>query len=290
MPELDLTLADGRNLHVYDDGDPVGFPVVVHNGTPSAGLLYGPHVADAAARRIRLIGYDRAGYGTSDPAPGRSVADVAGDVEQLLDGLGIDRFATWGQSGGGPHALACGALLGSRCAAVATLASVAPFGAQGLDWLAGMGESNLAEFAATLEGADALEPLLVRDAGEMFAGTAAELTEALRSLLSGPDRDAVTSTLGDYLYAAMFRGTGRRVDGWRDDDLAFVRPWGFEPADVGVPVLLLQGEHDLMVPPAHGRWLADHLPDVDARILPDDGHLTLGRRIDEVHAWLHARR
>jgi pimeloyl-ACP methyl ester carboxylesterase len=289
VSELDLTLADGRNLHAYDDGDPVGFPVVVHNGTPSAGLLYGPHVADAAARGIRLIGYDRAGYGTSDPNPGRSVADVADDVAQLLDELGLDRFATWGISGGGPHALACGTRLASRCTGVATLAAVAPYDADGLDWLAGMGEANVAEFGATLEGAEALEPLLIRDAEEMFAGSAADLTEAMRSVLSGPDREAMTSTLGDYLYAAMFRGTGRRVDGWRDDDLAFAKPWGFEPEDVHVHVLLLQGDHDLMVPPAHGRWLADRLPGVDARFLELDGHLTLMDRIPEVHEWLVAR-
>ena len=290
MTERDVTLRDGRTLHVFDEGDPNGMPIVVHNGTPSAGQLYAPHVEDAKRRGIRLIGYDRAGYGGSTPNPGRHVGDVTDDIAAALDALEIDRFATWGISGGGPHALACGALLADRCVAVASLASPAPWGADGLDWLSGQGEGNLAEWEAALAGPDVLESLLRAEAAEMLATTPEQLRAVLLSVLSQVDQEALTGEFAAYLHATTERGLAERVDGWRDDDLAFMQPWGFEPADVAVPVLLLQGVHDLMVPPDHGRWLARRIAGVDARLGDSDGHLTLvSERVPEVHAWLLER-
>jgi pimeloyl-ACP methyl ester carboxylesterase len=290
VSELDVTLRDGRTLHVYDEGDPGGRPVVVHHGTPSSGHLFAPHVEDAQDRGIRLVGYDRAGYGGSTPRPGRSIADVASDVEDVLDALGLDRFATWGISGGGPHALACAALLENRCVAAAAIASPAPWGAEGLDWLAGMGEGNVAEFDAVLEGGEVLEASLRRDAAEMLAGGADEMREAILSVLSPVDQAALDAAFGAFLYESTRAGITERIDGWRDDNLAFVHAWGFLPGDIDTPLLLLQGVHDLMVPPAHGRWLAERIPGVDARISESDGHLTLlTDRIPEVHEWLLER-
>ena len=139
----------GRTLGVYEAGDPGGHPVLVHHGTPAHGALFAPWEDDARGKGIRLVGYDRPGYGASSPDPERSVASAAADAAAIADALGIDRFATWGVSGGGPHALACAALLGERVVAVASLAGIAPFDAPGLNWFAGMGESNLVEFGAT---------------------------------------------------------------------------------------------------------------------------------------------
>src|SRR5919201_1886109 len=156
----DVTTADGRTLRVHEAGRPEGPLVFVQQGTPMSGLLFDPHVQDAARRGIRLASYDRPGYGGSTPAPGRSVADAADDVRAIADALEADRFAVWGISGGGPHALACAALLSDRAVAVASLASVAPVDAEGLDWTAGMGELNLEEFAATRAGREALEDYL----------------------------------------------------------------------------------------------------------------------------------
>jgi pimeloyl-ACP methyl ester carboxylesterase len=290
MTELDVTLRDGRTLRVYDEGDPDGVPIVAHHGTPSSGRLYPEFVDDARARGIRLIGYDRPGYAASSARLGRSVGDAASDVAELLDALDVERFATWGHSGGGPHALACVALLPERCVAAAALASPGPYGAEGLDFLEGMGELNTDEFDAVLAGAEALEPVVRRNQAEMFSGGPAELRQAMLTVLSPVDQDAFTPEVADWIYSVMLEGAGERIEGWRDDDLAFARPWGFDPAAIRTPVLLLQGVHDLMVPPAHGRWLAARIPGVEAEISEADGHITLlVNHIPDVHKWLLER-
>jgi pimeloyl-ACP methyl ester carboxylesterase len=290
VTELDLTLADGRTLHVYDEGDPSGVAVVAHHGTPASGRLHPEISEDARARGIRLIGYDRPGYGVSSSAqPGRTVGDAAADVAELLDQLDANRFATWGHSGGGPHSLACAALLPERCVAAAALSSPGPYGAEGLDFLEGMGELNTQEFDAVLAGTEALEPALRREQ-EMFSAGPEGLREGMLTILSPVDQEAFTAEVGDWIYAVMKEGGGERIEGWRDDSLAFVAPWGFEPSDINVPVLVLHGVHDLMAPPAHGRWLAAQIPGAEAEISDAEGHITLYvNRIPEVHAWLLQR-
>jgi pimeloyl-ACP methyl ester carboxylesterase len=288
--EHTIVAPGGRRLRVREDGDPAGVPLVIHHGTPGSRLYRRHWATDAAERGIRLIAYDRPGYGGSERREGRAVADAANDVAAIADAFGLDRILTHGTSGGGPHALACAALLGDRVAAAATLASVAPYGAEGLDWTADMGEENVAEFAAALEGPSVLAPFLERLAGEMLAGGAEEVKAALSTVLSEPDRAVVTGELAEDLVATLREGIRERRDGWLDDDLAFTRPWGFELDAISVPVQLWQGRQDLMVPPAHGEWLAAHVPGVDPHLSGEDGHLTLGQvRIGEIHAWLLER-
>jgi pimeloyl-ACP methyl ester carboxylesterase len=274
-PTSRITASDGRVLEVHEAGDPGGRAVVVHHGTPGAGVLYAHH--DRAARELglRLIGYDRPGYGGSDRHAGRSVADAAADVAAILDALGVERFATWGASGGGPHALACAALLGDRCAAAVTIAGVAPYGADGLDWLAGMGEDNVQEFSAALEGEAALAAFLEPQLDGLRAASAAELATAMRSLLSDVDAAALTDDLGGFLVTQIGHGLAAGAAGWIDDDLAFARGWGFGLDAIVVPVVLWQGAHDLMVPPAHGRWLGEHVAGAELRFSDEDGHVTL---------------
>ena len=217
----DVTTPDGRTLHVHEAGAADGSVVLVQQGTPMSGLLFAPHVRDAEERGIRLVAYDRPGYGGSTPAPDRSVADAAADVRTVADALGVEKLAVWGISGGGPHALACAALLADRVVAVASLASVAPTDGEGLDWLDGMGELNLEEFAVTRQGREALAAYLEPKGRE--DATAEGIVEELQSLLSDADAAVLTGELGEYLAENMNEAVRPGIDGWLDDDLAFDR-------------------------------------------------------------------
>ena len=284
---MNVTTPDGRTLRVHLAGTDDGFPVLAHHGTPSAGIIYAAWNDDATARGVRLIGYDRPGYGGSTRHRGRSVADAVDDVRAIADALGIERLATWGISGGGPHALACAALAPDLVTAAACVAGPVPYGAEGIDFLEGMGEANVKEFEAVLAGEDALRPLLERDAAEVTAGGSEGMKTMLATLLSPVDEAAANGVFGDFLYETMELGLRAGVNGWLDDNLAFVANWGFDPAAIDVPLLLLQGSQDKFVPASHFEWLAAHIPVAEARLEPEQGHLTLGEgEIGTVHAWL----
>jgi pimeloyl-ACP methyl ester carboxylesterase len=276
---------DGRAVEVHELGDPAGLAVIAHHGTPASGTLYDRWETPG----IRLIGYDRAGYGGSSRAPGRDIAAIADDIEAIADELGLERFATWGISGGGPHALACAALCGERLTAAASLAGVAPWGADGLDWLAGMGDGNVEEFGLVLAGEDALRPAIERDRLQMTESSPAGLREVFETLLGDADRAVLDGPLIDYLHANAIHALAETGDGWIDDNLAFVKPWGFELAAITRPVLIVQGGDDRFVPRSHGEWLAARVPGAEAWIDDENGHLTLAEnRVPEVHDWLLA--
>lgn len=280
-----VELPDGRVLELHEAGDPAGFPVIVHHGTPGSGALYDRWESDG----VRLIGFDRAGYGGSTRNAGRSISAVAADVEALADALRLERFATWGISGGGPHALACAALCGDRLTAAASLAGVAPWGADGLDWLAGMGEDNVKEFELVLAGEEALRPAIERDRTDLLATTPEVLRQAFDSLLGDADRAAATGSLAAWLHECMTHGIAGNGDGWIDDNLAFVAGWGFDVAAIDRPVLIVQGGDDRFVPASHGDWLAARVPGRDAWLDEAHGHLTiLEALVPDVHAWLLA--
>jgi pimeloyl-ACP methyl ester carboxylesterase len=280
---------DGRTLAVQDGGDPAGRPVLVHAGTPASRHQFGPLTADAATRGLRLISYDRPGYGGSGSQPGRAVSDCANDVRAICADLTIDRLAMWGWSGGGPHVLACAALLPDLVAAVASLASIAPYDADGLDYFAGMGQDNIDDTRLLLADPAEAREKLDKDREGMLEASASDLAQGLASLLSATDAAVLTGELADYLADAMHEALAPGSQGWWDDSRAAITPWGFELASISVPVLLLHGRQDKFVPVGHGEWLAAHIPGVTARILPDDGHLTLLHRIGEVHSWLAER-
>lgn len=256
-----------------DDGDAI--PLVFHHGTPGAAVRFEPMVNAARAVGLRMVTYSRPGYGETPPQRGRTVKDAVADTAAILDELGADRFVTLGLSGGGPHALACAALLPGRCIAAATIGGVAPYDADGLDYLAGMGPENIEEFSLAVEGRDALVPFLQAQADPLARTDAAGIIAALSGLLPPIDRDALTGAVADWLITSFHRATLHGIDGWLDDDLAFIRDWGFALADIAVPVAIWHGGVDLMVPPAHGTWLAEHIPTARAHLLPEHGHLSL---------------
>jgi pimeloyl-ACP methyl ester carboxylesterase len=289
-PLQTMTLPDGRTFEYLVEGDPDGYPLVHHHGTPGASVPF-PKYADAAKQReLALIQYSRAGYGGSAARPGRSVADVTDDVTALLDHLGHDDFVTVGWSGGGPHSLACAARLPGRCRGAVTGAGVAPWGAEGLDFLDGMGPENHEEFGAALDGPEKLVPYLEKEAASLTSVTADQVADALGGLVSDVDRAYATGEHAERTLRVFRRAVENGVDGWRDDDLAFTQPWGFALDDISVPVSVWQGAQDRMVPFAHGTWLAAHVPGAAVHLDEDMGHLSLWARIGEILDDLLERR
>jgi pimeloyl-ACP methyl ester carboxylesterase len=268
-------LPDGRSLEVAVSGPDGGIPLVVHHGTPGERSQYAPFAAAAAAQGLRYVTYSRPGYGGSSRQPGRAVADCAADTAAMLAHLGADRCYTVGGSGGGPHALACAALLADRVLACATVAGVGPFGAQDLDFLAGMGRENHEEFGAALAGPAELQAYLEREAASFAEITGERVAVALGDLVSAVDVEALTGDFAAYVAGSFRQALAKGIWGWFDDDLAFTRAWGFELAGINVPVIVWQGGQDRMVPFAHGQWLAAHLPSARAKLLPEEGHLSI---------------
>lgn len=282
--------ADGRTLAVREGGRQDGVPVLVHNGTPSSNLLYEPHLLDAEEKRIRLFSYERPGYGGSTRNKGRSVADCADDVAAVCDALGVERLCVWGISGGGPHALATAALLPDRVVAVAALAPLAPFDAEGLDFFEGMGEQNVEDLHAVLEGEEAHLAMLVREREELLTASAEELVDVLKTLLGPADAEVLTGRVAEFMLDTARAGVERSLDGWFDDGVAFTQPWGFDLGSISVPVLHWHGEQDKFVPIGHGEWLSRRIPGADSRLAPEEGHLThFEHRLPDVHAWLLER-
>jgi pimeloyl-ACP methyl ester carboxylesterase len=201
--------------------------------------------------------------------------DVVADTDAVLAALGAERCLTMGWSGGGPHALACGARLGAT-AAVLVVAGVAPYEADGLDWMAGMGEDNVVEFSAAVQGEDQLRPYLLREGEPLRNIQAADIVASMESLLPGVDRAVLAGEFGEDMAAGFREAVRTGVDGWLDDDLAFARPWGFSLSEISVPTMIWQGGADLMVPFAHGQWLASRLPAASAHLEDGEGHLSIG--------------
>lgn len=281
-----ISTEDGRKIQILETGQPDGAAILVHHGTPSARLLFDPWIKDAESRGIRLISYDRPGYGGSTPQPGRTVASAAKDVAAIAKQLDLDQLCVWGHSGGGPHALACAALLPDLVVAVAVLASVAPYTADGLDWFIGMGENNINLFKTALDGRDAMEQYIGAAPGLLNAEPET-LAKSFHSLLSPVDAAVFKEDLATFWYNCTHESIEDRRDGWVDDNIAFTTPWGFEFDQIRIPVMLMHGKQDRFVPHSHSEWLADNIPNVDARFLADEGHVTLiVRKIPEVHAWL----
>lgn len=243
---------------------------------PVPGQLYAPFVEAAAQRGLRLVSFSRAGYGDSTRKPGRNVAAVAPDAAAVVDQLDADRFYTLGWSGGGPHALACAVLLPERLVGAATVGGIAPYGADGLDWMAGMGQENVAGFGAALAGNAAIHQLLEQIGPSFATVTADQMAARLGNLVSDVDRAAITGEAAAWL-AEVFRESVRNgFWGWQDDELAFVKPWGFDLADTRIPVAIWQGAQDRFTPFAHGEWLASHIPGAHPHLLRDQGHQSLG--------------
>jgi pimeloyl-ACP methyl ester carboxylesterase len=270
-----LTLADGRTLDVFLGGDPAGTPLLIHHGTPSCATTFANWHEACAARNLRLLSMSRPGYATSTRLPGRNVAHAAQDAAELLTFLGHTSFYTAGWSGGGPHALACAALLPQTCRGAALLAGVAPYGEPDLDFLEGMGPENIEEFGAALKGEETLRAWKHANVEPFRHVTGAGLAEAFGGLVPQIDKDELTGGYAETMATAFRRALAPGFNGWIDDDLAFTKPWGFNLATITVPITIWQGDLDLMVPFSHGAWLAKSIPTATLKPAPGHGHISL---------------
>jgi pimeloyl-ACP methyl ester carboxylesterase len=272
---------DGRTLAVEDAGDRDGYPVMVHVGTPGCRRLYGRTVADAKSRGLRLISYDRPGYGDSTPRPGRSTADCAADVRLICDALGVDRLAMWGLSGGGPHVLACAALLPDLVVATAALCSLAPYDADGLDWMHGFSQDAIDEVRLMQSDTAGARQLFQRGRDELLTTPAVEQAEQMKTAGSRTEIAVLVDEV-----ECMQQAVQPGIEGGWDDCVTQITPWGFDVTDIGVPVLVVHGSEDKAVPFSHGQWLAAHIPGAEAWLIDGEDHGLRERHIGDVHAWL----
>lgn len=281
-----VAAADSREIEVLTAGDPDGYPWLWIPGSPSAAADY-PMLDDLATRLdVRIVTWSRPGYGDSSPralpARGPRIIDDIPDIETILEAEGIDEFIVVGWSGGGPRALACAAMLPERCKAAATLASLAPFDAEGLDWMAGMGPGNVADFAAALEGPAAYGAFKETYFLPMTTASVDDVAAGLAMLLTESDDVTQSGGLAAWLTEMTHRAGAQGVIGARDDGLALVAPWGFDVTSIAVPVAIWAGGHDATVPFAHGKWLAAKVPTAVAHLLEDAGHITLINDLEDV--------
>ncbi len=269
-----ITLSDGRALEVRDAGHANGLPLVFHHGTPGSLVAVRAIDRSAAAHGLRILTASRAGYGGSSPNPGRRVVDVVADTKELVDQLGIDRCIVAGWSGGGPHALACAARL-EEAAGALIIAGVAPFDAEDLNFLAGMGSDNIEEFGAAIAGPEAIRSYLATASEELEDLTVPSLIESMESLLPVADKEVLNEEFGADMVAEFAEALRLGYEGWLEDDLAFCAPWGFSLEEITIPTSIWQGSEDLMVPFAHGQWLARHVRGASTHLLEGEGHLSI---------------
>jgi pimeloyl-ACP methyl ester carboxylesterase len=279
-------LADGRRLAVNLSGNPLGEPVFYLHGTP--GSRVGPRPTDEELIKcgVWLISFDRPGYGRSDRKQWRTVADVAWDVKAIADEFALDEFAVLGRSGGGPHALACAALLPERVTRASALVSLAPRGVRGLDWFEGMAESNVAAYTIADKDPEALRALLMRATEEIKADPASHVAVLTPDMPEADRRIVADESVRAELAQNFAEGLRHSANGWIDDVLAFSSPWGFDVSDIRVPVYLWHGGRDVFSPVAHTQWLAKRIPGALTEFPPDRAHFGALEMVPHVLPWL----
>ncbi|HZY91602.1 MAG TPA: alpha/beta hydrolase [Thermoplasmata archaeon] len=285
-----VRLRDGRLVRVFDGGALDGTAILGMHGMPLSAAPFRRHLRAAQDRGVRWVTYDRPGYGGSTARPGRSVADCQEEVRAIVETLGLKRFGVWGWSAGAPHALAVAARFPQKVFGTVLLATIAPHFSRGLDWYADVGEFNAIEFRAARRGSGDLTALIEPQREELLRARPEAVRSAWATILSPADRRALSGEFSKFFFHGMREGIRPSISGWRDDDLALVRPWRVNWGSVRAPTLLLHGKDDWFVGPTHSECLARRLPNSRVRIVPGEGHLSLfSHRLPGVLDWLAER-
>ncbi len=278
-----MTFDGGIIEYIADGPEDADDLLVFHLGTPCAATPFAGLTRAAAAAGMRTAIYSRAGYAGSTRRSDRTVADEAAITNALADRLGYDRFFTAGWSGGGPVALACAALLPDRVRACLTLGSIAPWNEAGAVSDRWFKPEVLADWRH-LGSADESELI-----PEFEAAMHAVRGRTVRSWAADPranaaDREATLAPggFGVAIVRSMRRAVATGYFGFLDDNVAEARDWGFQVADIQVPVVIRHGEPDGYVNVAHGRWLAQTIPGARGVFVPDAGHTSIMQPWDEV--------
>jgi pimeloyl-ACP methyl ester carboxylesterase len=278
--------ADGRQLAVNVSGDTRGEPVFYLHGTPGSRVGPRPTDQELRDRNVFLISFDRPGYGRSDRLESRIVADIAPDVEAIADSLGLDHFAVLGRSGGGPHALACAALLGGRVNRAAALVSLAPWNAVGLKWFGGMADSNVDAYTTAAADPEALGMRLVQAAAMIRADPTSHIAVLTPEMPEADRRILADASVRKVLAQNFFEGVRYSAEGWTDDVLAFCTDWGFDVSSIKVPVYLWHGGRDVFSPVSHTKWLLRRIPTAHAAFPPNRSHFGALEVVPDVLSWL----
>ncbi len=283
MHSRQFTLADGRNLDLLLGEGAKKSAIVFHHGTPSHATLWNSWITAFENRGIFSFAYSRAGYGTSSRHPDRSVNDVVSDIQEVLNEYGVENFVSVGRSGGGPHALATTG--DQRCKGVLSIAGFGEYGAPDLDFLAGMGEGNHQQFGAAISGVATLTAWMDAKADFRKTITGQKVIESLGGVLSDSDKAVLTSQFAEDIAHTFHSALQHGYYGWLNDDIAFVKNWGFDIRKITVPVSLWHGDQDLFVPHAHSEWLLSKIPTAHITRKVGEGHLSLGENCrEEIYA------
>jgi len=260
-----FNLADGRKLEYLTNGPLQSSAVILHAGTTQDVAGWQTWLDYFASRGIFALSFGRSGYAASTIMPGRITINVANDVAELSQALGIVKFVNVGLSGGGQHAIATG--LDTRSVGVVTVGSLAPIAELGEDFYTGMQQADLDEYADALQDIDLLVARFQKwqdgDLGETITGP--ELSERDKLASNRP----TWKVLLDSCAFTMEQGWGWVVD----DYSSYLKPWGFDPRDVKVPAVIWQGGLDKNVPSQHGIWLANNMPSAKLELRVDESHL-----------------
>jgi pimeloyl-ACP methyl ester carboxylesterase len=248
----EIKISNNKIIEILDNEVQSDKAIIFHHGTPGDASFWQPWLDTAATFGMRAISYSRAGYGRSSRNLGRTVFSNNTDISEILDSLKISCFISIGWSGGGPHALAT--TCDYRNFGAICLAGVGAYGAADLNFLEGMGQENHDEFGAALLGDKSITDWLMEFASNLQSVTGAEVLEAFGSLIGKADKAVLQDGYADEMAQVMRKGLALGFTGWVDDDLAFVKEWGFKLSAISKPVFLWQGDDDLMVPHAHSLW------------------------------------